>query len=210
MVLASRPVLSASRLAARPVGAASATFDSLAASTLRIELTRVVLPTPGPPVTTSTLRAQRQAQRLPLARGQAEPGLLLDPGDRRLERRSPARAAALGQPQQPLGDAALGPVQAGQEHAGPALDRRRPPLAAPASSSASGLVHQLGRDLQQLGGERAQLVAGQAAVALVHGLGQREGDAGPGPDHRRLLDPQPLAIWSALLKPMPRMSRASR
>ena len=57
MVLASRPVLSDRRLAARPVGAHSASSTRLAPITLRTELTRVVLPTPGPPVITSTLDA---------------------------------------------------------------------------------------------------------------------------------------------------------
>ena len=65
MVLASRPVLSLSRLAARPVGAASAILMPLAPSTLRIELISVVLPTPGPPVMTRTFdtRASRSAAR---------------------------------------------------------------------------------------------------------------------------------------------------
>ena len=65
MVFASRPVLSLSRLAARPVGAASAISMPLAPSTLRIELISVVLPTPGPPVMTRTLesRASRSAAR---------------------------------------------------------------------------------------------------------------------------------------------------
>src|SRR5262245_56105697 len=55
MVLASRPVLSDSRLAARPVGAHSATWTCLAIRIFRTELINVVLPTPGPPVITSTL-----------------------------------------------------------------------------------------------------------------------------------------------------------
>src|ERR1700726_585234 len=61
MVLAAKPVLSAKRLAARPVGAHSATVTDFAHRILRMELTRVVLPTPGPPVTTSTLLASASA-----------------------------------------------------------------------------------------------------------------------------------------------------
>ncbi len=57
MVRASRPVLSVRRLAARPVGAHRATSTPLAPSTFRMEFTSVVLPTPGPPVITSTLAA---------------------------------------------------------------------------------------------------------------------------------------------------------
>ena len=55
MVLASMPDSSAMRLAARPVGAHSRMRSFFAASTFTSERTSVVLPTPGPPVMTSTL-----------------------------------------------------------------------------------------------------------------------------------------------------------
>jgi len=55
IVLASRPVLSDSRFAARPVGAQSSIPTVLASRIFSSELTSVVLPTPGPPVITSTL-----------------------------------------------------------------------------------------------------------------------------------------------------------
>ena len=45
------------RLAARPVGAHSAIATVFARRILRIELTSVVLPTPGPPVITNTFEA---------------------------------------------------------------------------------------------------------------------------------------------------------
>ena len=63
MVLASKPVASVMRLAARPVGAHSNRLTPLAARMRKIELTMVVLPTPGPPVMTRTLdsRASRIA-----------------------------------------------------------------------------------------------------------------------------------------------------
>ena len=63
MVLASNPVASVMRLAARPVGAHSNRLTPLAARMRKIELTMVVLPTPGPPVMTSTFdkRANRIA-----------------------------------------------------------------------------------------------------------------------------------------------------
>ena len=61
MVFASMPVVSLMRLAARPVGAQRRSFAPLAERMRRIELTMVVLPTPGPPVMTSTLeRSARQ------------------------------------------------------------------------------------------------------------------------------------------------------
>ena len=63
MVLASNPVASVIRLAARPVGAQSSRFTPLAARMRRMALTMVVLPTPGPPVMTRTfdIRASRMA-----------------------------------------------------------------------------------------------------------------------------------------------------
>ena len=54
MVFASNPVDSPSRLAARPVGAQSSGLTPLTLMIVRMELTRVVLPTPGPPVITSS------------------------------------------------------------------------------------------------------------------------------------------------------------
>src|SRR5258706_10341549 len=53
MVLASKPVASVMRLAARPVGAQSRSCTLFAARIRRMPLTIVVLPTPGPPVITS-------------------------------------------------------------------------------------------------------------------------------------------------------------
>ena len=58
MVFASNPVASVIRLAARPVGAQSSMLTPFAARMRRIAFTMVVLPTPGPPVMTSTLEAR--------------------------------------------------------------------------------------------------------------------------------------------------------
>ncbi len=55
MVLASRSVASARRFAARPVGAASRTVRPVSEATYTIALVSVVLPVPGPPVSTVTL-----------------------------------------------------------------------------------------------------------------------------------------------------------
>jgi len=77
MVLASRPVLSLSRLAARPVGAARAMSIPLAPSTFRMALISVVLPTPGPPVITRTLesRARREPGTPTLVEAQGVAGI---------------------------------------------------------------------------------------------------------------------------------------
>ena len=48
------PVVSVSRFAARPVGAHRRHLTPLARRIIRIEFTTVVLPTPGPPVMTTT------------------------------------------------------------------------------------------------------------------------------------------------------------
>src|SRR5258707_14965928 len=61
MVLASRPVASLNRLAARPVGAQAATDTDFAATMVRMDLVSVVFPTPGPPVITMILLANATA-----------------------------------------------------------------------------------------------------------------------------------------------------
>ncbi|CAM5598183.1 hypothetical protein SCYAM73S_00009 [Streptomyces cyaneofuscatus] len=53
---ASAPVSSASRLAARPVGAASTTFARLARASSTMDRTVNDFPQPGPPVRTATFR----------------------------------------------------------------------------------------------------------------------------------------------------------
>ena len=54
MVRASCPVASVMRLAALPVGAASATVSPARLSSRMMQLITVVLPVPGPPVMTTT------------------------------------------------------------------------------------------------------------------------------------------------------------
>src|SRR5277367_7067890 len=70
MVLASKPVASVILFAARPVGAHSRRLVPFAARMRRMALMMVVLPTPGPPVITTTLdiRASRIAATWLLAR----------------------------------------------------------------------------------------------------------------------------------------------
>ena len=97
---------------------------------------------------------------------------------------------SVGQAQQSVGDHLLRPVQPREEDAALLADRVRDHRALDQFELQRGL-HQLRRDLEQGGGERHQFVTGQTAMALVHRLGQRVGDAGAHPDHRRLVDAEP-------------------
>jgi hypothetical protein len=82
-------------------------------------------------------------------------------------------------------------VQAGEEHAALPVQRVGHDVAGLELQAERG-ADQLRRHLEELARERHQLLLGQAAVPLPRGLGQREGDAGAHPDHRRALDAQPL------------------
>ena len=154
-------------------------------------LTRVVLPTPGPPVITSTLErsASRTASRWLV--GQADAGPRLDPGDRLV---GIDRAARAGGPRPARSSRSAMPRSARYS---PARNTQARPstvsatTAPSASSSASAASDHLGGISSSSAASVAQLVHRQAAMALVHGLGQGVADAGPGADHRRLLDPEP-------------------
>ena len=155
-------------------------------------LSSVVLPTPGPPVITSSFErsASRTASRWLAARirpvlrstqGMACSGVDRGPGRR-----------ALGKAEQPLGDALLGAVEPGQEHAGALADRVGHHAAVGELQLQGGSTISAGISSSAAACEM-QLVRRQAAVTLVHGLGQGVADAGPGADHRRLLDAEPQA-----------------
>ena len=133
------------------------------------------------------LRQQRQPDRGDLAFGQRQAGLLLDPRQRLLRIDVGPGQRAVGQAQEPLGDDLLGPVEAAEEDAGRLADRVGDDRALGQFEIQRGLNQLLG-DLQQLDGERHQFLGRQAAMALVHRFGQRIGDPGADPDHRRLLD----------------------
>ena len=189
MVLASSPVASLIRLAARPVGAPGRWPGSWPARIFRMALTSVVLPTPGPPVITSSL--ERSARRT-ASRWLAASAIPSSPRPRRSPRPLRSRARAGGR--WPVAAAARRcPARPGAARPGTrrhAVDGVGHHRALGELQLERGVDH-LGRDLEQLGGQRTQLVGRQAAMALVHRLGQGEGDAGPGPDHRRLLDAEP-------------------
>ena len=187
MVLASKPVASVMRLAARPVGAHSRSCVPFAARMRRIALTMVVLPTPGPPVMTSTLDISASRIAATWLSARCKTDALLDPRQGLVRIDPGPGQRAVRQPHQPLGDGALGPIQTGQKHAGRFADLVGDHRAL-GQFQIERRADQLLRHLEQLLGERDQLVGRQAAMALVHGLGQRIGDAGAHPDHRGLLD----------------------
>ncbi len=194
------------RLAARPWGAQSRRLTPLAARIRRMELTMVVWPTPGPPVMTRTfaIRARRMAATWLSAswrRSSARSRAALDGIDK-----GPGQLAGC-QLSQALRNHLLGAIETGQKMQGvsPPCPRSRCLLQ----------VRAQGRSGSGPWGLRASLLpmapVPRPAVrsALVHGLGQGIGDPGPDPHHGRLLDAELMAMASAVLKPIPRISRPS-
>src|SRR6266516_5743200 len=187
MVLASKPVASFMRLAARPVEEHSKSLAPLAERMRRMALTRVVLPTPRPAGDHQHLGRQCQRHGRPLASGEYQTRPLLDPGDR-LVRINPGPWQRAGpQLQQPLGDAPLRPVQAGEEHATLVADLVGSHRAFSQFEVKGGEDQRLG-NLDELFGQRHEVVGRQAAMALVHRLGQRIGDTGAHADHGSLVN----------------------
>src|SRR5256886_5702928 len=188
MVLASKPVASVRRLAARPVGAHSNSSVPFAARMRRIALTMVVLPTPGPPVMTK-LGCQREPDRGDLAFGQGNTDTLFDPRQGLVRIDPGPWQRAICYSRQPLGDGAFRPMQTSKKDAGrftnPVSDHR-----ALLQLEVERSPDQLLRHLEQLLGQRHQLVGRQTAMAFVHRFGQRVGNARTHPDHRRLFDAQ--------------------
>ena len=139
-----------SRLAARPVGAARAIATPLAPRICRIALTSVVLPTPGPPVMTSTFAAQGELHRLALAGGERRCPVLLSTHGMRLGGvdRRPGRPPL---PQR-AGAARRSPARRDAGRQEDARLRRRSSSAITSPSrqfEPSAVVDDLGRHLQQ-------------------------------------------------------------
>src|SRR5262245_34260978 len=112
MVLASKPVASVMRFAARPVGAHSRRPVPFAARMRRIALTMVVLPTPGPPVMTS------EPDCHDLAFGKGKTDALLDPRQGLVRIDPGPWQRAICQSRQPPGDGAFRLMQTSKEYAG--------------------------------------------------------------------------------------------
>ena len=175
MVRASNPDVSVMRRAARPVGAHRRRLVPLAVRMRRMALTMVVLPTPGPPVMTSTFdsRASRMARLWLLAsvspvrrsiHGRALSGSIPRP-----------RQRSRGDGAHPLGDPVLGPVQTCEEDAGRVSDGVGDD-AARGELLLDRRADEIARRLQKLRRQGRQLFGRQAAVSVVHGFGQRMAD----------------------------------
>ena len=133
------------------------------------------------------LRHQRQADRRLLAVGELQATALLNPGDGLLVVDPWPGQPAVGDADHPLGDRSLGPVEARQEGAG-SVANLVGDHGSLGSFALEGGQDQFFRRLQQLFGERDQLIRRQPAMTLVHRLGQGVRDPGAQPDHRRLFD----------------------
>ena len=187
MVLASTPVASVMRFAARPVGAQSSSRTPLAARILRIELTIVVLPTPGPAGDHQRLGGQRLTDRRLLTVGKLQSAALFNPRyGLRFVDPWPGQPAARDADQS-IGDRLLGPVEARQEHAGGIADLVGD-HGAVGSFELEGRQDQVLRRFEQFFGERDQLIRRQSAMTLVHRLCQRVRYAGAQSDHGGLFD----------------------
>ena len=211
MVLASRPQASASRRAARPVGAASVGLTPRWTSATSSERSSVVLPVPGPPVITVTLLCSAHRSAARCSADNSIPPALAAASIALLDHR-PAHRAPPSQPLHPLGDRGFGVVQAAS---GKSRDcrRRRGPSAttSPVSTSSStaraassGSISSAARELM------LEVTEGREDVALVgHPFEQVER-----PRHARAESslcgmPSFSATVSAVRKPMPAMVRAS-
>jgi hypothetical protein len=150
----------ASRLAGPPGRRRERHLDALRDQHLQDRVHERGLAHPRPAGDHQHLRAQRQAQSLPLARGQGQPRPLLHPGHGLVDVDRGPRRRACASRQQPLGDAALGPVQAGQEHAGPPVHLVGHDVPA-RQLERERLVHDLGRDLEQPAAEARSSSAGR-------------------------------------------------
>ena len=174
-------------MAARPVGAHSRRLGALRREDAQNGIDDRGLADAGTAGHDQHLGHQCEPDRSDLAFGKGKPDTLLDPRQRLVRIDPGPRQRAVCKPHQPLGDGALRPIQAGQKYTGRfanLVGDHRALLQLEIERSADELL----RHLEQLLGERDQLFGRQAAMALVHGLGQRIGDAGANPHHGGLLD----------------------
>ncbi len=130
---------------------------------------------------------QRESDRGSLAFRKGKPDTLLDPWQCLVRIDPGPRGRAIRKPQQPLGDGALRPIQPRQKHAACFADAVGDNYALGQFEIECG-TDEFYRHLEQLFCKRHELIRRQAAMPLVHGLGQRIRDAGAHPDHRHFFD----------------------
>ena len=181
-VVAGWSVSSSSRLAARPVGAASATSVPLACSSFTIAATVRLLPVPGPPVSRLTPGAQHLGHRRPSAPGPAPwPPSAPTPGRRSARRWRPAGRRSRRRPPRPCrsgpgdsvrsagsGSASLGLLvgSGARARARRRTRRRRPP-------------RRPGRRRPRRAARRRTRSAGQHGVPVAGGRAQGQRDDRP-------------------------------
>jgi hypothetical protein len=126
-------------------------------------------------------------QCLALAVGEHQPGPRRDPGHRPagVDRR-PGRSSARQRPEPP-GDLPFGVVETGEEDAASVVEIIGNDGAV-LKFEADSRLDQLRRHLEQLLREGNELVRWQAAMSVVHRLGERVGDAGTDANERGFLD----------------------
>ena len=183
-VEASAPVSSASRLAARPVGAASTTLAFLARASSTIERTVKDLPQPGPPVSTATFSVSASRTACLLLGGELGPRTPREPGQRLVPVHVPegGHPVLVGaqQAQQLGGEGEFGAVEGHQVDGGDGLRRRPGPAPSPVRrppvlGGASSARHSMTRPVStwsSFTASRDQPLLGEEAVALVGGLRQ--------------------------------------
>ena len=174
-------------MAARPVGAQSRSLSALRREYAQDGLDDGGLADAGPAGDDQHLGHQREPDRGDLAFRKGKPDALLDPRQCLVRVDPGPRQRTVCQPHQPLGDRAFRPMQPGQKHTGRFADPIGDDRALLQFEIECG-ADQLLRNLEQLLGQRHQLIRRQPAMPLVHGLGQRIGNPGANPHHRGLLD----------------------
>jgi hypothetical protein len=137
---------------------------------------------------TSTLDVN--ANRIAATLGKGKTDALLDPRQGLVRIDPGPRQRAVCQSHQALGDGAFRAKQTGQKYARRFAHTVGDNRAVGQFEIKRG-ANQFHRDFEQLLRERHQFIRRQAAMALVHRLGQRVGDAGPHPDHGRLVHADP-------------------
>ena len=127
-----------------------------------------------------------QPECLHLAVGQMQARLPLDPRDGLGDVDGRPGCVAVGEAAEPLGDTLFSPVEAREKDTAPPVQAICDDVAA-LQFQIEGGADQRRWDLQQLDREGRQLLQGEPAVPLVHGLAEGVADPCPHPDGRREL-----------------------